>query len=92
MRQFHTANIIESKMYVFGGGDGKSWLNDLLIFDIETLSWSGPITTMGTAPDGRLQHSAVTYEKKIYIMGGEPDQYRQLNDLHVLDTTTLEWE
>jgi len=54
MRQFHTANIIESKMYVFGGGDGKSWLNDLLIFDIETLSWSGPITTMGTAPDGRL--------------------------------------
>ena len=73
MRQFHTANIIENKMYVFGGGDGKSWLNDLLVFDIEHLRWDGPIQTAGIAPVGRLQHSAVTYEKKIYIMGGEPD-------------------
>lgn len=43
MRQFHTANIIENKMYVFGGGDGKSWLNDLLVFDIVNLEWSGPV-------------------------------------------------
>jgi len=92
MRQFHTANIIENKMYVFGGGDGKSWLNDLLIFDISNLSWSGPIDTGGNQPSGRLQHSAVTYEKSVFIFGGEPDQFRQLNDLHVLDTTTLEWE
>jgi N-acetylneuraminic acid mutarotase len=73
MRQFHTASVIENMMFVFGGGDGKYWLNDLLIFDLTTLEWSGPVATQGIAPVGRLQHSAITYEKKIYIFGGEPD-------------------
>ena len=73
MRQFHTANIIDDKMYVFGGGDGKYWLNDLLIFDLVNLEWSGPVITTGMAPVGRLQHSAISYEKRIYICGGEPD-------------------
>jgi hypothetical protein len=26
--------ILENKMYVFGGGDGKNWLNDLITFDL----------------------------------------------------------
>ena len=76
MRQFHTANVIDNLMYVFGGGDGKYWLNDLLIFELNKLEWSGPVQTQGIAPVGRLQHSAITFEKKIYIFGGEPDQYR----------------
>lgn len=76
MRQFHTASVIDNHMYVFGGGDGKSWLNDLLIFDLVNLEWSGPIKTSGIVPAGRLQHSAISFEKRIYIFGGEPDQFR----------------
>jgi hypothetical protein len=34
-------------MYVFGGGDGKYWLNELLILDLNGLEWSAPITTQG---------------------------------------------
>ena len=45
MRQFHTASVIENQMYVFGGGDGKYWLNDVLIFDLIKLEWSGPVQT-----------------------------------------------
>ena len=45
MRQFHTASIIGDQMFVFGGGDGKSWLNDLLIFDLNNQEWSGPVMT-----------------------------------------------
>ena len=45
MRQFHTSSIIDNQMYVFGGGDGKSWLNDLLILDLNGLEWSGQVTT-----------------------------------------------
>jgi hypothetical protein len=33
-RQFHTANILENHMYVFGGGDGKMWLCDLYKFNL----------------------------------------------------------
>jgi len=41
-------------MYVFGGGDGKSWLNDLLILDLNKLEWAGPVNTQGITPIGRL--------------------------------------
>jgi len=54
MRQFHTSSIIDNQMFVFGGGDGKFWLNDLLILDLNGLEWSGPVTTQGAAPVGRL--------------------------------------
>ena len=91
MRQFHTASIIDNLMFVFGGGDGKFWLNDLLIFDLMNLEWSTAVETNGVAPAGRLQHSAITFDKKIFVFGGEPDQYRQLNDIFFLDTTTLTW-
>ena len=84
-RQFHTSSIIDDKMYIFGGGDGKYWLNDLLIFNLKTYEWEGPVETKGTAPSGRLQHAAIVYDKKIFIFGGEPDRYRQLNDLFYLD-------
>tara|TARA_B110000285_G_scaffold80282_1_gene92692 strand:+ start:722 stop:1015 length:294 start_codon:yes stop_codon:yes gene_type:complete len=76
MRQFHTSSIIENQMFVFGGGDGKFWLNDLLILDLNGLEWTGPVPTQGISPVGRLQHSAITFDKKIYIFGGEPDQLR----------------
>ena len=76
MRQFHTASIIDNLMFVFGGGDGKSWLNDLLIFDLHNMEWSNSVKTSGAAPAGRLQHSAITFDKRIYLCGGEPDQYR----------------
>ncbi len=33
-RQFHTANIYKEKMWVFGGGDGESWLNVLNVYDL----------------------------------------------------------
>jgi hypothetical protein len=32
--------------------------------------------TTGQSPTGRLQHSSVTYGRKIYIFGGEPDRLR----------------
>lgn len=41
-------------MFVFGGGDGKFWLNDLLIFDLTNQEWQGPVATHGIAPAGRL--------------------------------------
>jgi len=36
-RQFHTANMYKEKMWVFGGGDGESWLNTLNIYDLGIL-------------------------------------------------------
>lgn len=89
-RQFHTANCIKGKMMVFGGGDGKSWLNDLYSLDLQTFEWV-KITARGPAPVGRLQHVTITVGNSLYVFGGEPGRQRQLNDLHKLDTLSMEW-
>jgi len=89
-RQFHTANCVKGKMLVFGGGDGKSWLNDLYALDLQSLEWT-KISTRGLAPVGRLQHVTITVCNSLYVFGGEPGRQRQLNDLHILDTATMEW-
>ena len=59
-------------MYVFGGGDGRHWLNDLIYFDIKRLDWV-KAEQLGELPEGRLQHAAFTKGTKLYIYGGEPD-------------------
>ena len=70
-RQFHSANIIGDKILQFGGGDGKEWLDDLLIFDITKNQWFQP-KTKGQKPGGRLQHTSFIYKNRFYIFGGEP--------------------
>ncbi|MBJ6977325.1 hypothetical protein JG630_18010, partial [Vibrio cholerae] len=60
VRAGHTMNMIGSKLYVFGGGDGNHYLNDLHILDTgtgnqlkfiseETMSWSQAYVT-GSSP------------------------------------------
>lgn len=72
-------------MYVFGGGDGKMWLSDLYSFDFGKFyiysnflvlkTWTLKETN-GKSPSGRLQHSSVIHNGKIYVFGGEPDRLR----------------
>lgn len=33
-RQFHTTCTLGNMMYIFGGGDGKYWLNDLYVLNL----------------------------------------------------------
>ena len=64
------------------------WLNDLFSYDFEQSCWS-LIEAKGKPPFGRLQHSSVIQQDKLYIFGGEPDRLRQLNDLFVFNIGTL---
>jgi hypothetical protein len=57
-------------LYVFGGDNGKSMLNDMLIFDVKEMSWRRGIS-IGTPPAPRYHHSAVVsntlnYKDRIY--------------------------
>ena len=55
--------------------------------NIETMTWSQPITT-GTTPSVRAGHSCVAVGTKLYLFGGG-DGTTYLNDLHILDTGTI---
>ena len=68
-RQFHTANIIGNQMLVFGGEDGKLWLNELYSLDLRSNKWK-KVATYGNTPIGRLQHTTVLVGSKLLVFGG----------------------
>lgn len=61
-RSKHTAVAYKDAIYVFGGDNGKSMLNDLIRFDIREKSWT-KTGCMGTPPAPRYHHSAVVSSK-----------------------------
>jgi len=87
----HTADYIPSRrqVFVFRGGDGREYLNDLHGLDIDTYVWAEVIAT-GSAPVQRANHSSSVVDNCLYIFGGW-DGHQRLNDIHVLDLETLTW-
>lgn len=52
-RSKHTVVAYKDAIYVFGGDNGKSMLNDLLRFDVKEKSWGRALAT-GCPPAPRL--------------------------------------
>ncbi|XP_063220243.1 leucine-zipper-like transcriptional regulator 1 isoform X2 [Bacillus rossius redtenbacheri] len=68
-RSKHTVVAYNDAIYVFGGDNGKSMLNDLLRFDVKEKSWGRAFAT-GTPPAPRYHHSAVVHETSMFVFGG----------------------
>ncbi|XP_045503347.1 leucine-zipper-like transcriptional regulator 1 homolog [Colias croceus] len=68
-RSKHTAVAYKDAIYVFGGDNGKSMLNDLIRFDIKEKSWT-KTGCMGTPPAPRYHHSAVVHRSSMFVFGG----------------------
>jgi Galactose oxidase, central domain len=64
-RSKHTVVAYKDAIYVFGGDNGKTMLNDLLRFDIREQSW-GRAFSIGQPPAPRYHHSAVV--RSFYLM------------------------
>ena len=85
----HTTVLYNSSLFVFGGYDGKKWLNDLHKFDTNSLVWSQP-RALGTAPSVRQYHAACISKDSMYIFGGYTG-VSWLRDLVVLDLLDYKW-
>ena len=85
-RNGHTADMIEGKLYIFGGGDKAELLNELFVFDTHDHQWSQPPCT-GIAPPPRSRHTSGVVDQRLLIWGGIGGGL----DVHVLDTQTLAW-
>ncbi|KAF1805974.1 hypothetical protein FB192DRAFT_1365361 [Mucor lusitanicus] len=72
-------------LYLFGGGDGPNYFNDLYVLNVDTLTWSKP-KTEGQAPSPRRAHTTCIWNQKIIIVGGG-DGARALADVHMLDVS-----
>ncbi|KAG9284609.1 hypothetical protein G9A89_004651 [Geosiphon pyriformis] len=93
-RSGHSATVLGTTMFVFGGQTDDYYLNDLVTFDITTLNsptprWKTEVPT-NQPPNGRAGHIACAYNDKIYVFGGA-DGERYYNDTWCYDIRNKTW-
>jgi N-acetylneuraminic acid mutarotase len=86
-RAWHTANVMGTKIYFWGGKDDKGILNTFDIYDMRTNTWT--TGTAGGTP--RFAHSSIVYNNKIWYYGGETFGGSILNTLCVYDILSDVW-
>ncbi|XP_037024421.1 kelch domain-containing protein 3 [Bradysia coprophila] len=99
-RDFHTATVLDNKMYIFGGrGDRHSpfhtqeeiYCDQLVYLDLSTRKWTKPNAT-GSVPLGRRSHSAFVYNKQLYVFGGYNSiMEKHFNDLYCYNPSLNRW-
>ena len=87
----HSADYVASRreVYVFRGGNGREYLNDLHALNADTFEWR-KVETTGPAPQQRANHSSAIIDNELFVFGGWNGSNR-LNDIHILDTVTSTW-
>eukprot|EP01113_Clastostelium_recurvatum_P027081 TRINITY_DN3261_c0_g1_i1.p1 TRINITY_DN3261_c0_g1~~TRINITY_DN3261_c0_g1_i1.p1 ORF type:complete len:845 (-),score=249.62 TRINITY_DN3261_c0_g1_i1:56-2590(-) len=88
-RYAHTATLVGTKMYVFGGFNGRTYLEDIAVLDVMAMAWFSP-QVKGTPPSPRYAHSSTQVGAKIFVFGGCGEN-RCFSELFVLDTASLSW-
>lgn len=88
-RAAHSCDVIGTRLFVFGGWNGKRALNDLHVLETETMTWSEPEHSGRLLPC-RNNHTTAVVGSKIYVHGGH-DGVQWLADLFVLETKTTSW-
>ena len=66
----HTANCYRNRIFVFRGGDGRDYLNDLHELNTSTLHWRAVNQVRGQKPPPRANHSSSIIDDKLFILGG----------------------
>ncbi|XP_051710693.1 kelch domain-containing protein 3 isoform X3 [Oryctolagus cuniculus] len=100
-RDFHSATMLGSQMYVFGGradrfgpfhSNNEIYCNRIRVFDTRTEAWLDcPPTPV--LPEGRRSHSAFGYNGELYIFGGYNARLnRHFHDLWKFNPVSFTWK
>ncbi|ETV79299.1 hypothetical protein H257_07351 [Aphanomyces astaci] len=90
-RYNHTATLIGTKMFVFGGKGAKGALyRDMFYLDLETWHWFS-VNWTTESPSERFSHSALAVGNKLVIFGGWDGTNKTFKDLWVFDTESFAW-
>lgn len=88
-RGYHTANMVGSKLIIYGGSDGGECFNDVWVYDVEHPNvWRAvhiPVTFR------RLSHTATIVGSYLFVIGGH-DGNEYSNDVLLLNLVTMTWD
>ncbi|KAM3140204.1 hypothetical protein pb186bvf_007757 [Paramecium bursaria] len=88
-RAAHSCDLIQGKLYIFGGWNGINALSDIYIYDFTLNIWT-EITSTGDLPSYRNNHTTAVFMNRLYVHGGHNGN-AWLDDLYYLDTTNNIW-
>eukprot|EP00439_Symbiodinium_sp_Y106_P021504 s2689_g2.t1 len=84
-RAAHSCDIIDGRLYLFGGWNGKRALNDLHVLDVASGTWS-EVLPSGSAPSARNNHTTAVVDSRLVVHGGH-DGNKWVADMHILETS-----
>ncbi|KAI0895753.1 galactose oxidase [Annulohypoxylon nitens] len=87
-RGYHTANMVGSKLIIYGGSDGGECFNDVWVYDVDTHAWKAvhiPVTFR------RLSHTSTIVGSYLFVIGGH-DGNEYSNDVLLLNLVTMTWD
>ncbi|KAI1237437.1 hypothetical protein IHE44_0013510, partial [Lamprotornis superbus] len=73
----------------WNSGLPRGWNDHVHVLDLETFTWSQPITT-GKTPSPRAAHACATVGNRGFVFGGRYRESR-MNDFYYLNLDTWEW-
>lgn len=89
-RAGHSATLVGSKIYVFGGRNGNIFHNDVWAFDTDTEQWQ--LLQAHASISARAYHTATLVgDCELWIIGGS-DRVIMYGDVHIFNIKTLEWK
>ncbi|EON98549.1 putative rab9 effector protein with kelch motifs protein [Phaeoacremonium minimum UCRPA7] len=87
-RGYHTANMVGSKLIIFGGSDGGECFNDVWVYDVDAHAWKAVSIPMTFR---RLSHTATIVGSYLFVIGGH-DGNEYSNDVLLLNLVTMTWD
>ena len=93
-RSYHGSAVIEDNLYIFGGDNMYTNVNNTLYsLNTFTSEWVTIPITSGTKPQPRSRMSMFSFDKNVYIFGGyDWDNYTTLKDFHEFSVKTQCWQ
>ena len=83
----HAAAIVDTKVFFFGGHDGKQCLNDVHV--LVTMNWR-TLNVKGGRPNPRVSCTLNTVGSKLVLLGGAA-QEKALNDVRIFELESAMW-
>lgn len=83
----HTATLVGTKVFFFGGHDGKTCLNDVHV--LVMMNWRD-VQCTGGRPNPRVSCTMNVVGSKLVMLGGAAHE-KPLNDVSILDTASGLW-
>ena len=91
-RANHCSSFLEDtgELFIFGGWNGTTRLNDIHILDTATCNWTRP-EIGGVLPHPRAGMTLTALRGRLYLFGGSGTSSKCFQDLNILDRDGQSW-